>query len=224
MRFAPFLAAVLLTISGCAADETSTDTSSTEDDLTTTATGVSVEQSDNKATVILQPGKKLVVNLTYGGFVANTFGAWAATPVDAHLKKGTTKTIAPKNPDAPITQRFQYQLLDTAPTGAVYPVTFTSKAVDGTTRTFKVKVKVAAHSTGAAEGKLCGGIAGIQCADGLDCVYQEAFPDASGTCRQRLVGGNVGDICGGFAGLRCADGLTCVLPSHIPDIAGTCQK
>ena len=32
------------------------------------------------------------------------------------------------------------------------------------------------------EGENCGGIAGIQCKDGLECKYEEVFPDGMGTC------------------------------------------
>ena len=34
----------------------------------------------------------------------------------------------------------------------------------------------------AGENEMCGGIAGIQCADGLTCRYEGDYPDAAGTC------------------------------------------
>ncbi len=36
----------------------------------------------------------------------------------------------------------------------------------------------------AAEGEFCGGIAGILCADGLECKYDGQYPDAGGTCQK----------------------------------------
>lgn len=34
----------------------------------------------------------------------------------------------------------------------------------------------------AGKGQFCGGIAGIQCANGLTCEYEGSYPDAGGTC------------------------------------------
>ncbi len=53
----------------------------------------------------------------------------------------------------------------------------------------------------AGEGQTCGGIAGIQCESGLNCVLQGTYPDASGTCRRPT-----GPSC---AVIRCAAGYTC---------------
>ena len=35
------------------------------------------------------------------------------------------------------------------------------------------------------EGGNCGGIAGIQCKDDLECKYEESFPDAMGICSKK---------------------------------------
>ncbi|MFO0602492.1 MAG: hypothetical protein U0324_04920 [Polyangiales bacterium] len=51
----------------------------------------------------------------------------------------------------------------------------------------------------AGEGELCGGIAGIPCADGLRCVLQGTYPDAAGVCR--------GNTC---ANVRCTATTHCV--------------
>ena len=40
----------------------------------------------------------------------------------------------------------------------------------------------AGNGTTAKEGELCGGIAGIVCADGLTCKLDGNYPDAAGTC------------------------------------------
>jgi hypothetical protein len=48
-----------------------------------------------------------------------------------------------------------------------------------------VEPSAASSSAGrplAAEGELCGGIAGFQCAPGLTCRYDGGYPDAAGTC------------------------------------------
>lgn len=77
---------------------------------------------------------------------------------------------------------------------------------------------------GASAGQPCGGIAGIQCQTGLECVFSAGspVPDAEGTCR--VVSG-VGGPCGGFTSSPdvCAMGLHCVV-NRIPDIPGTCQR
>lgn len=47
-------------------------------------------------------------------------------------------------------------------------------------------------------GTMCGGIAGITCDDGLTCVLDGSYPDASGTCRTAFC-----------PTARCASGTTC---------------
>ncbi len=38
------------------------------------------------------------------------------------------------------------------------------------------------NGIGAQKGEFCGGIAALQCAPGLECVYEGTYPDAGGTC------------------------------------------
>jgi hypothetical protein len=76
--------------------------------------------------------------------------------------------------------------------------------------------------------KTCGGIAGLQCAAGEDCVIADKdlnVPDASGNCRKPTGRGGDSQLCGGIAGIPCGPGLECVLPAHpVPDVPGKCQK
>jgi hypothetical protein len=77
---------------------------------------------------------------------------------------------------------------------------------------------------GAGLGKLCGGIAGIPCAEGLTCqMTGPSHPDQAGICVR--AGAGLGKLCGGFAGIPCAEGLTCLMsgPPH-PDQAGICAR
>ena len=81
-----------------------------------------------------------------------------------------------------------------------------------------------APSPGAGLGRLCGGIAGIRCAEGLTCqMTGPAHPDQAGVCVR--AGAGLGKLCGGIAGIRCAEGLTCQMtgPAH-PDQAGICVR
>ena len=73
---------------------------------------------------------------------------------------------------------------------------------------------------GAGEGEFCGGIAGILCADGLDCELDGPGPDAGGTCV--VAGAAQGEFCGGIGALQCAAGLECQLDSSNPDAGGVC--
>lgn len=63
-----------------------------------------------------------------------------------------------------------------------------------------------------AEGKMCGGIAGLRCKAGLNCKLKGNFPDASGTCVAPKPG-EAGALCGGIAGLQCKSGLVCKFAS-----------
>jgi hypothetical protein len=54
----------------------------------------------------------------------------------------------------------------------------------------------------AGEGEMCGGIAGITCASGLNCVLDGTYPDAAGTCRPPLT--------------RCAT-VRCTATTHCVD-------
>jgi hypothetical protein len=79
-------------------------------------------------------------------------------------------------------------------------------------------------NTGAGLGKLCGGIAGIACAEGLTCLMTgPSHPDQAGICVRASAG--LGKLCGGIAGIACAKGLICQMtgPSH-PDQAGICIR
>jgi predicted secreted protein len=84
-----------------------------------------------------------------------------------------------------------------------------------------------AEASKAGEGEGCGGIAGIQCHDGLSCQLQGDYPDAGGTCVADGSGpkkGGLGDFCGGIAAFQCQDGLTCQLEGDYPDAGGTCVE
>ena len=64
----------------------------------------------------------------------------------------------------------------------------------------------------------CGGIAGIQCKQGYECVTKAKYPDAMGSCYKQ-------QMCGGIAGISCPTGYTCVMSGpHHPDQAGLCSK
>lgn len=53
------------------------------------------------------------------------------------------------------------------------------KAIENSSEAIK---RVSGQKLCAKEGKMCGGIAGIQCCSGLKCQLQGNYPDASGTC------------------------------------------
>jgi hypothetical protein len=173
----------------------------------------------------VEEGKKITVNLTYGGFVASPFGKYEVTSTDKSLgyPKVTVKT--PRIPDAPTTEKLVWQTGVFSHAGETHKVTLTAKSLNGLGSkkfTFTAKI-VAKAAAGAKEGKMCGGFAGIACADGLDCVLPTpVHPDESGTCRKQSSGAAIGAMCGGFAGIRCQDGLECILAGNHPDEAGTC--
>jgi predicted secreted protein len=82
-----------------------------------------------------------------------------------------------------------------------------------------------ADASKAGEGASCGGIAGIQCQDGLTCQLEGDYPDAGGTCVSAGNGpspGGLGEFCGGIAAIQCKDGLTCQLEGDYPDAGGKC--
>jgi hypothetical protein len=224
------LAVPALLLVACAADSSGdpADPSAApgdEQDITSTATGVSLEASDNGATFAVEEGKKILVQLTYGGFVASPYGAYEVTSTDRSLgyPKITTKT--PRIPDAPVTQKLVWQTGGFSHAGETHKVVLTAKSLNGgKARTFAFTAKIVAKaSSGAKNGAMCGGIAGLACASGLDCIMSGAeHPDQSGTCRARNVGAAIGAMCGGFAGLRCQDGLECQIGAKHPDAAGSC--
>lgn len=64
----------------------------------------------------------------------------------------------------------------------------------------------------------CGGIAGLQCKAGYNCIVASSMPDAMGSCKKA-------PECGGFAGLSCPANFHCVMPdSKVFDQAGTCVE
>lgn len=75
-------------------------------------------------------------------------------------------------------------------------------------------------------GATCGGIAGLRCATGYQCVLGGTFPDASGVCHPEST---FGGPCGGGS-VRypavCAAGLTCDGPAagSPPGATGTCIR
>jgi hypothetical protein len=75
------------------------------------------------------------------------------------------------------------------------------------------------------EGGMCGGLAGIQCADGLECQTPN-YPDADGTCVkvEAPKPGELGGTCGGFAGIPCKDGLVCQFSALCCDVPGVCVQ
>ncbi len=103
------------------------------------------------------------------------------------------------------------------------------------------------------EGDFCGGIGGLPCPDGYECIYEGDWPDASGTCHGvKQCGGEEGipcpdgytcvyengqnddtfgrceptpegQFCGGIGGLLCPDGYTCIYEGDWPDAGGTCR-
>lgn len=233
LRFAlPFAALFAATaLAGCATDATEQGDEAvddTEDNLTSSSVGVTLDGSDNGATFNVLEGKKVIVNLSYGGFTATPHGKWEVTSVDRSFGYPTITTKNnPQVPDAPTAQKLVWKLGPFVHAGETHKVTLTSKPLGGGGRplTFTFTAKIVKLPTGAAEGKMCGGIAGIMCKDGLDCIITSNHPDAAGTCRKRFVGGGAGEMCGGIAGRRCADGFHCEFTgARHPDQSGTCKK
>ncbi|XP_021755809.1 uncharacterized protein LOC110720995 isoform X2 [Chenopodium quinoa] len=73
--------------------------------------------------------------------------------------------------------------------------------------------------------EFCGGIAGFQCCEGLQCNLEGDFPDAGGKCKPTITTCNkCGQFCGGIAAFQCCEGLDCVLDGDYPDAGGVCRK
>lgn len=84
----------------------------------------------------------------------------------------------------------------------------------------------------------CGGIAGIICASGYECVYSNpSMPDGAGLClpasdeavNDNLANDNASQEpktltpCGGQSNATCPVGYTCQLPADVPaDAQGVC--
>lgn len=224
-RAALCLVPFALIAGGCAAEVD--DNASDSEDLTKTATGVSLDASDSGKTFYIEEGKKVVVNLYYGGFTATPVSKWEVTSTDRSFgyPKITTKAPPAHTADMPTSEKLEWKIGPLVHAGETHKVTLTAKALGGgrdKTFTFTAKI-IKAAPTGAAEGKMCGGFAGIRCADGLDCIMEEPIhPDEAGICRARFVGAGLGKMCGGIAGIRCAEGLECELSGHFPDASGKC--
>ena len=218
----------LTTLNGCAAEvdeESGEESEQSEDDLTNSSVGVTLDGSDNGATFAVQEGKKVIVNLSYGGFTQTPLGKWEVTSFDKSFgyPKITTKSN-PEVPDAPTAQKLVWKLGPLVHAGESHRVTLTAKSLSGgRSKTFSFTAKIVNLRTGAKEGKMCGGIVGIMCADGLDCKMTSNHPDASGICRKRVVSSGSGQMCGGIMGLLCAEGFHCKFSgARHPDQSGTC--
>lgn len=220
------LAIPALLLVACAAETNDSAEQAQEADLTKSATGVSLESSDNGKTFAVEEGKKVFLHLSYGGFTATPYGKYDVTSVDKSFGQPKVTVKAPRIPDAPTTETLEWQTGVFSHAGESHHVVLTAKALNGgKARTFTFTAKIiAAKSTGAKEGQMCGGIAGFACASGLDCDMGSGpmHPDQAGTCRARFNGAALGAMCGGFAGLRCQDGLECEMAGNHPDEAGTC--
>lgn len=74
-------------------------------------------------------------------------------------------------------------------------------------------------------GEFCGGIAGFECCNGIECVLDgdEYEADAGGECKENGRSCQLtGEFCGGFAALSCCKGLDCVTDDDFPDEGGKC--
>jgi hypothetical protein len=227
-----FVALPALLLFACAAESSSdpnaspSDQAGDEQDITSTSTGVSLESSDNNAVFAVEEGKNVLVNLVYGGFTATPYGAYEVTSTDRSFGDPKITTKTPRIPDAPTTQRLLWHTGVFSHAGETHKVVLTAKSLNGgKDRTFKFTAKIIAKaSSGAKEGAMCGGIAGLACGPGLDCIMSgDVHPDQAGKCRKRDIGAGIGAMCGGFASLRCQDGLECVLGAKHPDASGTCS-
>jgi len=227
MNFRTALLAVpALLLVACAAETNDTADQADEQDLTKNATSVSLESSDNGKTFLVEEGKKVIVNLTYGGFVASPYGKYDVTTVDKSFGQPTITVKTPHIPDAPTTEKLTWETGVFSHAGETHHVVLTAKSLTGgkaKTFTFTAKI-VAKKSSGAQAGQTCGGFGGIPCASGLDCDMGSGpmHPDQAGTCRVRQSGAPLGGMCGGIAGLRCQDGLDCEMAGNHPDESGTC--
>ncbi len=225
MNFRTALLAIpALLLVACAAETNDADQAQ-EEDLTRSATGVSLESSDNGKTFAVEEGKNVVVNLSYGGFTATPYGKYDVTTTDKSMgyPKVTVKT--PRIPDAPTTAKLTWNTGVFTHAGETHHVVLTSKSLNGgKARTFSFTAKIIAKkSTGAKIGQMCGGFGGLPCASNLDCEMSGPMhPDQAGTCRARDDGAAIGGMCGGIAGFRCQDGLDCELSGNHPDASGTC--
>jgi hypothetical protein len=213
-----------LVLGACAADATDSaeDAVPTEDELSRTSAGAILGSGDNGKTFTLEVGKKITVNLTYGGLVASPFGKYEVT-TKGGLASPRITVRTPRIPDAPTTETLEWSTLHASL--GMHTVVLTAKSLNGgKPRTFTFTVKIIAPKvTGAKEGQTCGGIAAIACADGLNCqTTGPNHPDQAGTCRKPFTGGALGATCGGIAGLPCKEGLECVAIPRYPDATGTC--
>lgn len=124
-------------------------------------------------------------------------------------------------------------LMEGQPSGAECEVTVT--AYDRTT-TDTASATIELTMAGiplAAEGEMCGGIAGIQCAEGLTCsmIGVEGIADASGNCVKEeeketsTEPAKGGEVCGGEAGIACEGGYDCVTEAGAEsDAEGVCKE
>ena len=219
------LAIPALLLVACAAETNDNADQAEAEDLTKSATGVSLESSDNGAMFVVEEGKNVVVTLSYGGFVASPYGKYDVTSTDKSMGYPVVTVKTPRIPDAPTTEKLLWKTGVFTHAGETHHVVLTAKSLNGgKAKTFSFTAKIVAKAvTGAKAGQMCGGFAGIACASNLDCVMSgPTHPDQSGTCRARSSGGAIGATCGGIAGLRCEDGLDCELAGHYPDASGTC--
>ncbi len=77
-----------------------------------------------------------------------------------------------------------------------------------------------------APGSMCGGIAGLPCLEGFECLMYQRHPDASGLCyNPEAELGSEGGQCGGIVGTKCQDEMTCKMPpgtKGLKDATGVC--
>jgi hypothetical protein len=206
----------VLALAACAAEESD----DSDEDLTRTATTVSLEASDNGAEFNVEQGKKIVVNLGYGEFVAGTPWTVKSAPRALGAPKVTNKV--PGCCDRPTAQRLQWKVGPLSQAGETYNVTLEGNH----NNTFSFVAHVVARGgarPAALAGAACGGTSRAVCGEGLDCKVL-ASNDSAGVCRARFEGAGLGQTCAGIAGIRCADGLECGGVANHPDAAGRCVR